>query len=160
MMCCSKCFLRKQSFKSLIPENSINVAQKLFRCRLPICGVPKDSNGYCSDCIQKNILQVCPHDVWVLTFIGSKEENAINTACYSLDTFVFTGNSELLCELFRLADYDTRKELWFRMTSIHANRLYLLNELFEKEELPPISEFKIPAKRFAYQSAILAQRAI
>jgi hypothetical protein len=159
-MCCNKCFLRKQNLDSLASKELLKSSQKIFRCRLPICGVPKGEAEYCSDCLQKSVLQVCPHDVWVLTFLGISEANAVETACYSLDTFVHTGNAELLCELFRLADYETRKELWFRMTSIHANRLYLLNELFEKEELPPIKRFQAPTRHFAYQSAILAQRAI
>ena len=154
MMCCKKCVLNP------LFENKIEIRkdfQILFACQRPFCGLeaPNDVHSYeCMNCAQKEKMRLCTQDLWVLHFLGQKDNFAINTCYYTLDTLVFTGHADLLCELFRIADYSIRKELWFRMVSLHSDRIYLLDSLFERISLPPLEGTEANSYSLEYQRAI------
>lgn len=163
-MCCNKCILNKDSYDCR--ESFTTIQSKVFdilKCEKQYCKIFQKNNSQysvCGDCPQKYRLEVCNHDAWVLTFLSSGEEFSSETACYSLDTFVQTGNSELLCELFKAASYEIRKELWFRMVEHYQDRLYLLNQIFERDELAPINHDMLDLKRHEYQYSILQNKQI
>ena len=161
MMCCNKCILntdiKVDSTKfSIIQNKAIN----LLNCEHQFCKSFQTTDSKysaCSDCPQKYRLELCPQDAWVLTFLASNESFAIQTACYSLDTFVQNGKSELLCKLFKAANYEVRKELWLRMVEYYQDRMYLLDEIFEQNELAPAIGKVWVERRNEYQYSILQQ---
>jgi len=163
-MCCNKCMLNsdlKNGCKSL--STIQNKIFKILKCEKQYCKMfqkPDSHYSVCYDCPQKYRLEVCHHDAWVLTFLSSGDKFSCETACYSLDTFVQTGNSELLCELFKAANYDIRKELWFRMVEHYQDRLYLLDQIFERDELAPVNNDMLNFKRNEYQYSILQNNQI
>lgn len=93
-------------------------------------------NNDCAKSSHKNTL--CSKDLWVLTFIGQKDEFAMNNAASTMARLVEAGFSELLCNLFENAPYEKRRELWKIMTSEYPDRLYMFDALFEKQCLAPI----------------------
>lgn len=94
-----------------------------------------------NQCIQKsNHNSLCGKDLWVLTFIGQKDKFAIKNAVTTMTTLVEKGFSELLCNLFENAPYETRRRMWQKMTTQHSDRLYMFDALFEKQCLAPIKD--------------------
>jgi hypothetical protein len=154
-MCCKKCALNP------LFGNKIEIRkdfQQLFTCQKPFCGLEAPNDIYsreCMNCAQKEKLRLCTQDLWVLHFLGQADSFATSTCYYTLDTLVFSGCSDLLCELFRIAGYSIRKELWFRMVSLHSDRIYLLDSLFERISLPPLEGTEINPHSMEYQHAIL-----
>ncbi len=98
---------------------------------------------------------VCVRDLWVLTFIGENNRYACEKASETLDNLVAGGHAELLCNLFENAQYETRRDLWLRMTSLYPERLYLFDSLFEKECLAPVESGQIPDDLHIYQHQML-----
>ncbi len=98
---------------------------------------------------------LCPLDIWVLTFISIKEPLATKCAAETLDRLVEMGAADLLCNLFENSCYESRRELWLRMTEKHTDRLYLLDAMFEKEALAPYSSEEHRQKLHLYQSCML-----
>lgn len=91
----------------------------------------------------KKLTNVCPAMVWVVVYIGSKNEYAIQHAEETLSDLVEMGQAELVCALFENSPYEVRKKLWRIMAEKYSNRMYLFNPLFEREELCPIDDSKI-----------------
>lgn len=91
-------------------------------------------------CRNKNSCKksLCSKDLWVLSFIGTKEKLAVEYAIETLNKLVAKGHSELIIHLFENADYETRRKLWLHMTKDHSDRLYLFNSFFERQELAPL----------------------
>ncbi|HOT28543.1 MAG TPA: hypothetical protein PLU72_10155 [Candidatus Ozemobacteraceae bacterium] len=173
MMCCAQCPLRPQSrpnggrpaaaggtgyTRPSLPEG-------LFVCLSPNCprpGMTVDTVGNasaeavhaCQDCPQRQKVDLCPHDLWVVTGLARGDEFAARTAHHTLDTIVSCESEELACELFLTAEPETRSDLWHRMTACHPDRLDLLNQLFERLGLPPLDRGQWPDRIFDYRLAI------
>ncbi len=147
---CRKCALnidsnsfRGQMFK-IVPLE----ARQIFIC----------NNGVCLDSSRRTLNEsrsLCPRDLWVLTFICSKDRFAIEQAADTLDRLVAGGHSELLCSLFESAGYETRRTLWLRMTRCYPERLYMFDSLFERECLAPLTNGDLPANLNVYQHQML-----
>lgn len=92
-------------------------------------------------CAKKsNKSALCSKDLWVLTFLGQKDKFSMKNAVETMVNLVENGFSELLCNLFENAPYETRRKMWIKMTSDYSNRLYMFDALFEKQCLAPIEE--------------------
>ncbi|HNX74849.1 MAG TPA: hypothetical protein PLM07_06855 [Candidatus Rifleibacterium sp.] len=98
---------------------------------------------------------LCARDLWVLTFIGRRDPYAQQHAPDTLDNLVAGGHAELLCSLFESAPYETRRELWLRMTRCYPERLYMFDALFERECLAPVEGNELPAGLHVYQYQML-----
>ena len=110
-------------------------------------------NNDCANTCSKNTL--CGRDLWVLSFIGQNEKFAISNALSTMESIVNKGFSELLCYLFENAPYETRKEMWLKMTKEHSNQLYMFDALFEKECLAPLSNGINEEEMHKYQNCVL-----
>ena len=160
MMCCSKCQLNPD-VNAGRPQNIVALKEKAFsllKCKGQYCKAFQRTSMYlspCGDCPQKYQLELCPQDIWVLIFLSSGDKFACDTACYTLDTLVTNGNAVLLTELFKAASYAIRKELWFRMVTYYRDRIYLLDEIFERDELPPATLSISSLQNSEYQHSIL-----
>lgn len=121
----------------------LNIDSKCFKARM-LSKIPLHfrsiflCNNECSNNPHKAAL--CSKDLWVLTFIGQKEEFAMNNAVNTMVNLVENGFSELLCNLFENAPYEKRREMWKKMTTAYPDRLYMFDALFEKQCLAPIEE--------------------
>lgn len=107
----------------------------------------------CPDCPHRQSLDVCPQDLHVLATIASHDEFALATVHHTLDTLVVTGRGSDLCELFVAAPAEVRVDLWKRLTACHPLSLHLLNELFERAELPPLEPGQWPQPLASYRAA-------
>jgi hypothetical protein len=116
-----------------------------------------DNEAFVAQIINGSLRQrsLCPLDIWVLTFISVKDPLASKSAAETLDRLVEMGAADLLCNLFENSCYETRRELWLRMTEKHIERLYLLDAMFEKEALAPCSSEEHRQKLHLYQSCML-----
>lgn len=173
MMCCAQCSLRPKSR----PNDGIpcpvggagytrpSLPEGLFVCLSPRCPRPQGGAGdigetaseathACPDCPQRQKVDLCPHDLWVMTGLARGDDFAARTAHHTLDTVVSCESEELTCELFLNAEPETRRELWHRMTACHHDRLDLLNQLFERLGLPPLDRGQWPDHIFDYRLAI------
>ncbi|MDD3146420.1 MAG: hypothetical protein PHD82_03880 [Candidatus Riflebacteria bacterium] len=149
-MDCQKCALnidsgsfRGQLFRAVPLE-----MRQIFIC----------NNGICLDSSRRTLndmRSLCPRDLWVLTFIGSKERFATEQAANTLDNLVAGGHAELLCSLFESAGYETRRTLWLRMTRCYPERLYMFDSLFERECLAPLVNGGLPVDLHIYQQQML-----
>ncbi len=149
-MDCSNCPLNIDSaaFRGQMFKNVPLHARQIFIC----------NNAFCLDSDRRTLVQsrnICPRDLWVLAFIGSKDRFALAQAAATLDQLVAAGHSELLCSLFERAGYKTRRELWLRMTRYYPERLYMFDSLFERECLAPLENGQIPANLHVYQHQML-----
>jgi len=148
-MACNKCPLNIES-ENFCPEMYRGIplhAKALFVCKNTTA---KDD---CGDLF--SIRQLCVRDLWVLTFIGSKERFAVEKAAETLDHLVIGGHSELLGHLFENASYEVRRTLWLRMTNSYPDRLYMFDSMFEKESLPPIASGGLPENIHVYRHYLL-----
>lgn len=147
-MNCDKCPLNidSTSYQKQLFVKMPAHARKLFSC----------NNGIC---LKNRTLEqsrdICSRDLWVLTFIGHKDEFALENASATLDNLVAGGHSELLCTLFENADYETRRGLWLRMTLHYPERLYMFDCLFERECLPPLESSQSTEDLHIYQHYML-----
>ncbi|EKD82832.1 MAG: hypothetical protein ACD_39C01063G0004 [uncultured bacterium] len=148
-MNCSRCPLNitSESFRPKMYEALPLHAKALFVCRHT---VSKVSSG---DIFAAR--QLCARDLWVLTFIGYKDSFAVEKAGATMDSLVAGGHSELLCHLFENACYETRRELWSRMTSNYPDRLYMFDSMFEKECLAPVTAGEVPENLHVYRHHLL-----
>lgn len=145
-MKCNRCVFNKNShlYRPQLINQFPGAVKRLFECN--------------SELEQKNenIRQgLCAADLWVLAFIGVSDKLAIKLAGETLDLLVALGSSELLCNLFENADYETRRKLWLRMVNKHSKRLYLFDTIFERDELAPIEHGITPEDFHHYQYLML-----
>ena len=132
----SKCFKAEMAAK--IPLHFRNI----FLC-----------NNDCARNCSGNSL--CSRDLWVLSFIGQKEKFAMANAVNTMENLVKKGLSELLCYLFENAPYETRRDMWLKMTKEHTDQLYLFDALFEKECLAPLCDGYNEEEMHKYQNSVL-----
>lgn len=173
MMCCAQCHLRP---KSRLNDDRAGTAGRtaytrpslpegLFVCLSPHCPRPGTATDTfenvafeaihaCPDCPQRQKVDLCPHDLWVMTGLPRGDEFAARTAHHTLDTVVSCESEELTCELFLNAEAETRRELWHRMTACHPDRLDLLNQVFERLGLSPLDKGQWPDRISDYRLAI------
>ncbi len=137
----SECFAPKQYEK--VPLH----VRASFVCR------NGGSSGFCNNLF--NARQLCARDLWVLAFIGSNDSFAITSAGATLERLVAGGHSELLCHLFENAGYETRRDLWARMVKNHPERLYMFDQLFERECLPPANTAEMAENLHIYRHSLL-----
>ena len=106
---------------------------------------------------KKNVYnQICPAMLWVVVYIGSKEEYSLNHAEETLVALVERGQSELICTLFENSPYEIRRKMWQTMTTKYSNRMYVFNPLFEREELEPVTHNGLPQKAYpVYRQQLL-----
>lgn len=149
-MNCQKCPLNidSASFRSTILKKLPLHARALFICN-------NGSNFESNRQTLPESRKICARDLWVLSFISSKDRFAVQKAPNTLDTLVSGGHSELLCSLFESAGYETRRELWLRMTRMYPERLYMFDALFERECLAPLETGQIPDNFHIYQQQML-----
>lgn len=148
-MTCSRCPLniKSESFAPKMYEAIPVHAKALF-----VCKNSKKAGG-CDDLFKAR--QLCARDLWVLSFIGSKERFAVKMAGATFDNLVAGGHAELLCHLFENASYETRKDLWARMVNNYPERLYMFDALFEKECLAPLAGDDMPENLHVYRHYLL-----
>ncbi|PKL43715.1 MAG: hypothetical protein CVV41_08060 [Candidatus Riflebacteria bacterium HGW-Riflebacteria-1] len=148
-MKCNRCPLNiaSESFNPKMYEPLPMHARSLFVCRNAA------KTGVCGDLFAAR--QLCARDLWVLAFIGRRDCFASASAGDTLDRLVGGGHSELLCHLFENADYETRRDLWARMTSNHPDRLYMFDAMFEKECLAPVASGELPEDLHVYRHHLL-----
>ncbi len=108
---------------------------------------------FCADCPHRRALDFCRQDAYVLATIAEQDEFALASVHHTLDTLVATRHEEKLCELFRCAPAEVRVDLWERLTACHPHSLHLLNELYEREVLPPLEPGQWPRPLAAYRAA-------
>lgn len=89
-----------------------------------------------------------------MTELARGDEFAARTAHHTLDTLVSCESDDLVCELFLTADSEMRADLWRRMTACHPDRLDLLNQIFERLDLPPLDIGEWPDRVSDYRLAI------
>lgn len=143
---CDRCVFNKKSpfYRPQLISAFPAAVKKLFECNSEL------ESG------DENVRQkLCAADLWVLAFIGVSDILAIKLAGETLDLLVALGNSELLCNLFENADYETRRKLWLRMVNKHSKRLYLFDAIFERDELAPIEPGITPDDLHHYQYLML-----
>jgi len=159
MMCCSTCPFNRVNY-SMARENPGLASGPLggmFFCSSPRCPQVLGASGhafqerFCSDCPHSGLREICRQDAYVLATIAEEDEFSLQTAHHTLDTLVQCGNGHFLSELFRCAPMELRGELWNLMTSCHPDRINLLNELFEKDELPPLENGEWPSTQWRYR---------
>lgn len=152
MMCCSVCPFNRVNYPTARLETGLGSGPlgEVFFCAKPRCPRAAASGKafqerFCHDCPHRQDHGICRQDAYVLATVAEEDEFSLQTAHHTLDTLVRAGNGHLLSELFRCAPIDLRRELWQRMTACHPERLHLLNELFEREELAPLEQGEWPA---------------
>lgn len=148
-MTCSKCPLniKSKNFTAKMYEAIPVHAKALFVCK----NSKKTGDG--DDLFMAR--QICARDLWVLSFIGSKENFAVKMASATFDKLIAGGHAELLCHLFENASYETRKDLWARMVNHYPDRLYMFDALFEKECLAPVDSDNMPENLHIYRHYLL-----
>ncbi|OGK10559.1 MAG: hypothetical protein A2W80_18800 [Candidatus Riflebacteria bacterium GWC2_50_8] len=148
-MKCNRCPLNiaSESFNPKMYEILPLHAKALFVCRHAV------KKGVSGDLFA--VRQLCARDLWVLSFIGHRDQFAGESAAETLDSLVVGGHSELLCHLFENADYETRRDLWLRMTSNYPDRLYMFDAMFEKESLAPVAAGEMPEDLHVYRHHLL-----
>lgn len=144
MMCCQQCPLVRDKLHPNSLQNRFGEElDPIFACPHALCtafvpdSVHDDAN--CGGCPKGQHLSLCRHDAYVLTHLPGSAF-AQETAHFCLDTLVTIGRGDLLCELFQIASYDLRQELWDRMICLYNDRRYLLDPLFEKYDVPADTE--------------------
>lgn len=155
MVCCNEC---KLNYSNRAGKDGQDGPAGLFHCVKPWCAGDEerrvgDWNCPESRCPQTSRLVPCLHDAYVLANLNSGEAFVEDTVLATLDTFVLSGMSELVCEMFLSASLPLRKKLWRHMTSHYRDRMRLLNPLFEKQELAPLENRRIPMISGGYTAA-------
>lgn len=145
-MKCNKCVFNKKSrlYRPQLVNEFPAAVKRLFECNSDLEQNKENSRQ-----------KICAADLWALAFIGVSDKLAIKLAGETLDLLVALGSSELLCNLFENADYETRRKLWLRMVSKHPKRLYLFDAIFEREDLAPIEPGVTPEEFHHYQFLML-----
>ena len=90
-----------KSLINKVPEYLRNI----FTCNGQIISKKENTNN-----------QVCPAMLWVVVYIGAKEEYSLNHANETLEALVECGQAELICTLFENSPYEIRKKMWQTMT--------------------------------------------
>lgn len=154
--------------------NSFLLRSKKMNCSN--CPLNPNNTGFDADCFKKiplnfrdlylcqkhsknlanqGLARLCPMDLWVLTFIGTSDTFSKKHVLTTFSRLVEGGHSELLCHLFQNAPPDTRKKLWLQMIKNYPKRLYLFNQIIEKNELPPLAKAIMPANLHQYSYMML-----
>lgn len=149
-MKCRQCALNTDSasFQPLMLKKVPVTVRRIFLCSSS--GSIENSHRTLPEC-----RSICPRDLWVLAFISANDRFAVERAADTLDTLVAGGHAELLCSLFECAGYETRRELWQRMTKFYPERLYMFDALFERECLAPLVNGTIPDNFHVYQHQMM-----
>ena len=122
-----------KSLINKVPEYLRNI----FTCNGQIISKKENTNN-----------QVCPAMLWVVVYIGAKEEYSLNHANETLEALVECGQAELICTLFENSPYEIRKKMWQTMTTKYSDRMYMFNPLFEREELEPVTNDGLPQNSY------------
>ena len=151
-MNCSTCPLNidSESFAAKMYEKIPLHARALFVCK-------KGRSQYEGEDLF-SARRLCARDVWVLTFIGGNDSFAVASAGATLERLVAAGHSELLCHLFENAGYETRRDLWALMVRYHPQRLYMFDQLFERECQPPADTVEMSENLHIYRHSLLYGR--